>query len=190
MSTELLSSSGLSVVVATVEEMRSNNPKNLSSIITNAHLVNEVSKIVARSASDRIFSYGYLHCVGSMVKGNQVVMMTHHNPLDLDERGIINTEIQKVGDESALLSSGVAVIWRKSFSGVKGEDFRYRDTANLWYEKLKNVYLLNSLIVYDLVFNLWESPLSAYYNGEGVLTMISNINEQHKLFKPNVRKLK
>ncbi len=100
----------------------------------------------------------------------------------------MDNEIQKVSANIEKLTDGVAIIWRKSFSRVKGEDYTYRDTANLWSQKLKIAYLQHSLAVYDMVFNVWDSPLAAYYNGAGVLTMIVDLDGRKKIDMPKITK--
>ncbi len=190
MSENLLNIPRLSIVFTTAKELGIYEPKKLLPIINKAHLVNEVSKTTVCPINTSIYSGGYLYCVGSFIMGGTSVMMTHHNPIELEERGNTDTEIQKVAEKARQLSDGVGVIWKKSFFRVKSKDFVYRDAAELWYEKLKMKYLSNILSVYEMTFSVWDSPLSAYYDGSAVLTMISNLDINDELVLPRVKKLK
>lgn len=190
MSETLLSLSRLSVVVSTTGEHRTNNRKASLAALRCGTEVNEATKFVVDNANVKLYGEKYLHCVGSLGVGKEKVLMTHHNADDIGYLHTTMNEIERVAVEVEKLRGGVAVIWRKSFSGLMIEDSQYRDTAELWYTNLTKIYSKHAFEVYDMVFSEWDWPLSAYYNGAKTLTLVGNTEDFQKLLQPTVSRLK
>ncbi len=191
MSENLLRASGLSVVATTTNDIKDTNKiASLPGLQNGGIEVNEVKKFVTVPRGVVVYGENYLECVGSAFHfPNGQFMMTHHYGDWLVKKMKVFESGGEVARALPDVAGGVAVIWRKAFSD-KSEDRPRMQGAELWHEELVKIYLQRATTIYDMVFREWYWPLSAYYNGAEVLTLVANLEDYQKLLKPEIRRLK
>lgn len=190
MSKKLISREGISVLsVSTNQTRRENSRASIPSLRLLGEEVDEQLKYRVCRVGEPVWAEHFLDCVGSLVIASTNTMMTHHFATYLVENGDIFQAFGEVERATSQLKNGTAIIWRKQFSDAT-DDRTYKQAVELWFKMLSHLYTENMVRVYDLVFDDWEWPLSAYYDGGSTLKLAANIEDTEKLQKAKVNLLK
>lgn len=147
--------------------------------------VDEHSRVWIGSLREGVWSERCKYCVGALILSadRTVAAKLHHNPNHIYRRSELSHRVEELRPYVSSLREGRAIVWYREDEG----EVAHPTVA--WTTALIGLFAEFAITGTQLVFDREDWLLSAYYDGENTLKLVTSLQHKQKLFEPRIESI-